>query len=186
MVEINQNDLKPRSEQDRMLQESANVQKHLDTFAANKKQFEQLTPEEQKTSLEQQELLNSAIDQSDVLRINEIIRSSSLRRLLPPKLIRQAFEKLRSIHRDTVNHNIDTGNMGIVRDEIGTQLDQVATGYHEIFKNLQNHIEQTGTLVETNTEDIISLQDEVAAAEQEIKTLLKRINTDTVPAFIQS
>jgi len=112
-----------------------------------------------------------------VLSINEIVRNPAAKKLLSPEAIRKAFAVLRSIHMEEAKKHIDTANLGAVRDDITNRLDTVATGYHELFKNLQGKIETTGTLDEESGENLVDLQNEVSEAESSIHTLLRQINT---------
>ena len=76
---------------------------------------------------------------------------------------------------ETKNH-IDSTNLGAVRDDMTNRLDTVATGYHELFKNLQGHIETAGPLHEESGENLVELQSEVKEAEVSIRQLLKQLN----------
>lgn len=52
----------------------------------------------------------------------------------------------------------------------------MATGYHELFKNLQGRIETLGPIDNETGENIAHLQNEVEEAEISIKNLLSQIN----------
>lgn len=136
-------------------------------------QINKLTPEEQI----QLKTAKQELKWNNIVRINEILRNPELKKLLSPTDLKEAFQKLRSIHMEEANKHIDTANLGAVRDDMSNRLDTVATGYHELFKNLQGHIETTGPIHEESGENLVDLQNEVSEAESSIHALLRQINT---------
>lgn len=166
---LNQNDIKPRSEQQRILNES---QQAVGTLAENTWDAK-LTPEEKNQAKE----IKTELNGNNIVRINEILRNPKLRKLLSPTELKQAFQKLRSIHMDEAKQHIDTANVGAVRNDVTNRLDTVSQWYHEIFKNLQGHIESTGPIHEESGENLVDLQNEVTQAEKAIQQLLRQINT---------
>ncbi len=135
-------------------------------------QINNLTPEEQI----QLKTAKQELKWNNIVRINEILRNPELKKLLSPTDLKEAFQKLRSIHMEEANKHIDTANLGAVRDDMSNRLDTVATGYHELFKNLQGHIETTGQIHEESGENLVDLQNQVEEAEVSIQQLLKQLN----------
>lgn len=187
METINQNELKARAEWQRILDESLRAGGTLGREAQEQERLNKLTPEEQKASKRTEEQLDWAIRKKDVLSINEIVRSSSAKKLLSPEALRKAFAVLRSIHMEESKKHVDNANLGAIRDDITNRLDTVSTGYHELFKNLQGHIETTGPIHEESGENLVDLQSEVEEAEvsiQQLLTQLNRVGSAPVPGQI--
>lgn len=119
---LNQNDIKARSEQQRILDESKQSGGNLAENTWDTK----LTPEEKNQAKETKKELDGMMLKGDIVSINEILRNPARKRLLSPADLRKAFQMLRSIHMDEAKQHIDTANVGAVRDDVTNRLDTVS------------------------------------------------------------
>lgn len=151
---------------------------HFEWQIWRSKSIGKLSPENETRSKTLQQNIKSLLSnpRENLVAINKIIRDASQRLLLPSDVLREAFEALRKIHREEVDKNLDRGNTSAIKWYVTEELNQLSSGYHELFKNLQGHLDILEPLNE-DAENIINFQDEVMEAEESIQQLLKKINS---------
>lgn len=138
------------------------------------------TPEEEKKAQETKKTLASSLENRDIVQINKIIRNPDLRKFLTPDALRQALATLRTMHMEALDKTSDNKALADIKGDVIEELTQVSHGYHELFRNLQGHLDRLEPFSQ-ETESIINLQNEVADAENSVQDLLKNINASNQP-----
>lgn len=140
------------------------------------KNTEKMTDEEVRKADEIATEIDLLRKSGNIVALNQKIHDPALSKFISPDLRRKIVAEMREIDTERISRDIQSGNMGAVKLDVAQRLEEVSTGYNELFKNLNQQREKLWPLSE-ESDMLASLSEEVQEAENMVNQLLSRIKT---------
>lgn len=77
----------------------------------------------------------------NIVALNQKIHDPTLSKYISPDLKRKIVAEMREIDTERISRDIQSGNMGAVKLDVAQRLEEVSTGYNELFKNINQQRE---------------------------------------------
>lgn len=106
------------------------------------KNTEKMTDEEVRRGNEIATEIDLLRKSGNIVALNQKIHDPALSKFISPDLKRKIVAEMREIDTSRISRDIQSGNMGAVKLDVAQRLEEVSTGYNELFKNLNQQREK--------------------------------------------